>query len=80
MMNPGRGYGVTQLFYNNSSSLTDSKGHIISDMEFRKEYGSTSNRPNINSVWDGFCYFDTTLKKPIWKAGSKWVDATGSEV
>lgn len=80
MINPGYGYGITQLFYNNSTSLTDSKGHIISDMEFRKEYGATSNRPNIDSVWDGFCYFDSTLGKPIWKTGSKWVDATGSEV
>ena len=28
----------------------------------------------------GFEYFDTTLKKPIWKADTKWVDATGTEV
>lgn len=28
----------------------------------------------------GFCYFDTTLNKPLWWNGKKWVDATGIEV
>ena len=40
--------------------------------------GSSSSRPsNINN---GFFYFDTTLNKPIWWTGSKWVDATGADV
>lgn len=27
-----------------------------------------------------FQYFDTTLNKPIWWTGTKWVDANGTEV
>lgn len=43
-----------------------------------KSYGETEERPtNINI---GTQYFDTTLNKPIWYTGSKWVDATGAEV
>ena len=29
---------------------------------------------------EGQCIFDTTIKKPIWYTGSKWVDATGADV
>lgn len=41
--------------------------------------GTSYNRPaeNINI---GFQYYDTTLNKPIWWTGEKWVDATGAEV
>ena len=39
--------------------------------------GGTGSRPN--GVL-GLCYFDTTLGKPIWYDGSKWVDATGTAV
>ena len=41
--------------------------------------GTTSQRPQIGLVV-GFQYFDTTLNKPIWWTGTKWVDATGTEV
>lgn len=40
--------------------------------------GVTSNRPN--SPNKGTIYFDTTLNKPIWWTGTKWVDATGTDV
>lgn len=39
---------------------------------------TTSNRPTKVPI--GFQYFDTTLNKPIWWTGSKWVDATGADV
>lgn len=40
--------------------------------------GTTSKRPvNINT---GFFFYDTTLNKPIWYTGEKWIDATGAEV
>ena len=40
--------------------------------------GNTESRPtNINQ---GYCYYDTTLNKPIWWTGSKWIDATGTNV
>lgn len=41
--------------------------------------GTTSQRPEVGLV-KGIQYFDTTLNKPIWWTGSKWVDATGAEV
>lgn len=40
--------------------------------------GTTEKRPSIEVA--GFQYFDTTINKPIWWNGSKWVDATGADV
>lgn len=40
--------------------------------------GVTSNRPT--NVLIGFQYFDTTVNKPIFWDGSKWIDATGATV
>lgn len=37
-----------------------------------------NNRPE--KVKKGFSMFDTTLNKPIWWTGTKWVDATGADV
>lgn len=37
-----------------------------------------SNRPT--NVLVGFQYFDTTINKPIFWDGSKWIDATGATV
>lgn len=42
--------------------------------------GTSNNRPNIPDWDSGFQYFDTTLNKPIWWTGTKWVDATGADV
>lgn len=39
---------------------------------------TTSNRPT--NVLVGFQYFDTTINKPIFWDGSKWIDATGATV
>ena len=45
-------------------------------------YGNTSNRPQSldNGKDVGYMYFDTTISKPIFWEGHKWVDATGSQV
>ena len=40
--------------------------------------GTTSNRPT--NVLVGFQYFDTTINKPIFWDGSKWIDATEATV
>lgn len=40
--------------------------------------GITSNRPT--NVLVGFQYFDSTINKPIFWDGSKWIDATGATV
>lgn len=40
-------------------------------------HGTSGTRPN-GVV--GLCFFDESLKKPIWYDGSKWVDSTGTAV
>jgi hypothetical protein len=37
--------------------------------------GNTAGRPT--NVPIGYCYFETTLSKPVWWNGSTWKDATG---
>lgn len=39
--------------------------------------GATSDRPTGTT---GLMFFDTTLNKPIWYNGNKWVDSTGTAV
>ena len=67
-----------------SMSISDLKKQIVTS-------GTTLDRPNEFDVSDipipiGFCYFDTTLGKPIWLKSSVfqgtkvWVDATGTAV
>lgn len=41
--------------------------------------GTTQERP-ANIINKGFQYFDTTINKPIYWYGSKWIDATGATV
>ena len=43
-------------------------------------FGNIAERPKLNSEIKGYQYFDTTLNKPIWWTGTKWVDATGADV
>ena len=41
--------------------------------------GSTVDRPSVRP--EGFCYFDTTIKKAIWWVqGSGWLDSSGNVV
>lgn len=42
--------------------------------------GTTAQRPILFSNLEGYLYYDTTLKKPIWWNGTTWVDATGATV
>lgn len=49
---------------------------VLSGTWFDSE--TTSNRPT--NVLVGFQYFDTTINKPIFWDGSKWIDATGATV
>lgn len=41
-------------------------------------YGQSSQRPSSYPTYKPF--FDTTLGKPIWWNGSKWIDSNGTEV
>lgn len=58
--------------------LSARQGKVLKDMIDKLATQGGENRPtNINI---GFQFFDTTLGKPIWWNGSKWVDSTGTEV
>ena len=63
------------LFAQNNSTLP-------SGVHFGSHYpinnGNSTERPT--GISKGFQYYDTTLNKPIWWTGTKWVDATGTEV
>lgn len=64
------GYVITQ---NTGSDWNDGKWNPI-PMILK---GTTEERPTVNVT--GLCYFDTTIGKPIWKNGNRWVDATGTD-
>lgn len=44
--------------------------------------GTTAQRPALtdSSKCIGYIYYDTTINKPIWWTGDKWIDATGTPV
>ena len=42
-----------------------------------KSAGKTSDRKKNIDI--GTFFFDTTIGKPVWWNGSKWVDATGTQ-
>lgn len=46
---------------------------------YNNGFGESINRPS-EYIYKGFIYFDTTINKPIWWTGEKWVDATGADV
>lgn len=63
-----------KLIYSYNNSWVDVLGN-----EYSIKYsGTTEQRPT--KIKSGFQYFDTTLNKPIWWTGEKWVDATGADV
>jgi hypothetical protein len=43
-------------------------------------YGISEERPTLGQDNVGYQYFDTTLNKPIYWTGTKWVDSNGVEV
>lgn len=86
------GLCVTYVLYNGTIVNEYFIGDNISDSEFGKDdnwkdiykipkpiSGTTQQRPS-NTIHIGFQYFDTTLNKPIWWTGIKWVDSAGSDV
>ena len=52
---------------------------VISGDMYVSKMGTTQERP-ANIINKGFQYFDTTINKPIFWDGSKWIDATGATV
>lgn len=77
--------GEFSLWSDSSNNLRIKTGVPASNSEgyaIAKIISVTSeNRPSLAIVPVGFCVFDTTLGKPIWKkTTSQWVDATGTVV
>lgn len=52
---------------------------VISGDMYVSKMGATQERP-ANIINKGFQYFDTTINKPIFWDGAKWIDATGATV
>lgn len=52
---------------------------VISGDMYVSKMGTTQERP-ANIINKGFQYFDTTINKPIFWDGAKWIDATGATV
>lgn len=48
----------------------------VAERQAAQSSGTKAARPANPSM--GWMYFDTTLGKPIWWSGAKWVDATGA--
>ena len=48
------------------------------EIEHITMFPAGNNRPDMPAV--GYQYFDTTINKPIFYDGSKWIDATGATV
>jgi hypothetical protein len=56
-------------------SITDIRENLI-----YPDKVATEDRPYLTSLQAGATVIDTTLGKPIWWNGTKWVDATGNAV
>lgn len=61
--------------------------YVFSKFGLHRINGTSDERPKINNkntgldgLVQGFEYFDTTLGKPIWWTGDKWVDSAGEAV
>lgn len=70
---------TTNLWTNIFSKFKSVNSSIIRGSRFNT-IGDTSQRPPVGIYDIGFCYFDTTIKKPIWWTDTKWIDGTGATV
>ncbi len=67
-------YGEIRAFKRKRNNGTVVKGAVQETIP-----DTTENRPtNLKPI--GYMYFDTTLNKPIWWDGTKWIDSTGTAV
>lgn len=80
MINDANTRYIIQYDYNlNGEEITIPEGCILDFQGGSLNNGTyTYNRPT--KINKGYMHFDTTLNKPIWWTGSKWVDATGTAV
>lgn len=75
--------GFTLKSYN-TNIVDDSFVEHFADIQYMSVtntiFGTENSRPIFTSKDKGIQYFDTTLNKPIWWTGTKWVDSTGADV
>jgi hypothetical protein len=71
--------GDGQLWYMTKRTPAE-EDPSISFVEPPEQFGTTAKRPTgrMSKDWKGFCYFDTTLDRPIWWAGTKWKFSDGT--
>lgn len=73
---------IEDNYWQSDTYWFDTNGNIV-DPDVAA-VGNTAQRPTEdiqhNDLKVGTQYFDVTLNKPIWWTGTKWVDATGTEV
>lgn len=70
--------GYSPVFKGIDGIWVDALGIETINKTAARRIGSTQERPT--SVSTGFYYYDTTISKPIWWTGEKWIDATGATV
>lgn len=82
------GADLQLLAYANDGSTTTGTALTIRRSDGAVSFGvpprvpplTTASRPTAAVARAGACYFDTSLKKPIWSDGATWRDATGKAV
>lgn len=71
--------GSTYSTINTADSINSAIGKLEAGIKSltTNSYGDTESRPSDN-ITVGYKYFDTTLNKPMWWNGTKWVDYNGN--
>lgn len=72
-------FEIKESFQRNAVTIDGILYPVISGDMYVSKMGTTQERP-ANIINKGFQYFDTTINKPIYWDGSKWIDATGATV
>lgn len=72
--------GSTYSTINSEDSINSAIGKLEAGIKSltTNSYGDTESRPSDN-ITVGYKYFDTTLNKPTWWNGTKWVDYNGND-
>lgn len=66
---------VDTVVYAKTSGINNSSGWLPIQVI---KAGTTDNRPAVTTI--GFQYFDSSIGKPIWWAGTNWKDSQGTVV
>lgn len=70
--------GIVEGYEGEFTDIYDGSATEIETLAMPEVVGKTTERNT--TLRKGDMFFDTTLNKPIWWTGSKWVDSTGTQV